>query len=313
MIATRARRGSRHADRGTPASAASTEFFYRAALVTGCPHDPRSRQRSGGPGRHLRRGCGHRQHAAGAPVPRRHYPVRGIRMVGRRQGHLVRQDSLGARAIVAHDLTSGRETVLFEYASQSIQQLMQWPGFRRSPDGTSVAYTGFTFDNNVGGSVVHVRTLGGATVELARARVPDQVEFQDWYARWTSRPPDQAQHERAAEYAGRGAYRWRSSAAAGRTMPAIRDLSMRRDGKTITYTAGMNSAQVPGRRKILDEHWRGRSDGALLCGRHSVSRVGRAGGHTAVLSAQSPKRSCYSPCSSNARCPQFEEPETSGG
>ena len=159
-------------------------------------------------------------------------------------GKAIWYDKTGARAIVAHELTSGRETVLFEYASQSIQRLMQWPGFRRSPDGTSVAYTGFTFENNVGGSVVQVRTFGGGTVELARATVPDQVEFQDWMpdGRTVLLIKRNTKERRNMLYEARidGA----PLRPLGVTMPAIRDLSMRRDGKTITYTAGMNSLEV---------------------------------------------------------------------
>jgi Tol biopolymer transport system component len=159
-------------------------------------------------------------------------------------GRAIWYDKTGARAIVAHDLSSGRETILFEYASQSIQRLMQWPGFRRSPDGSSVAYTGFTFENNVAGSVVHVRTLGGGSVELARAIHPEQVEFQDWM-------PD----GRAVLLIKRNTKERRNMLFEARLdgaplrplgvmMPAIRDVSIRRDGKTITYTAGMNSLEV---------------------------------------------------------------------
>jgi Tol biopolymer transport system component len=159
-------------------------------------------------------------------------------------GKAIWYDKSGAGAVVAHELTTGRETVLFEYASQSIRQLMQWPGFRRSPDGSSVAYTGFTFENNVGGSVVHVRTLGGATVELARATVPDRVEFQDWMpdGRAVLLIKRNTKERRDMLYEARldGA----PLRPLGVTMPAIRDVSMRRDGKTLTYTAGMNLLEV---------------------------------------------------------------------
>lgn len=159
-------------------------------------------------------------------------------------GKAIWYDKTGTRAIVAHELASGRETVLFEYASQSIQRLMQWPGFRRSPDGSSVAYTGFTFENNVSGSVVHVRTLDGPAVELARATVPEQVEFQDWMpdGRAVLLIKRNTKERRNMLYVAR--LDGTPLRPLGVTMPAIRDLSMRRDGKTITYTAGMNSLEV---------------------------------------------------------------------
>jgi serine/threonine-protein kinase len=159
-------------------------------------------------------------------------------------GKAIWYDKPGARAIVAQELVGGRETIILEYASQSIQRLMQWPGFRRSPDDASIAYTGFTFEKNVGGSVVYIRTPGGATVELARATVPDQVEFQDWM------PDGRAVLliKRNTKERRNMLYEARIDGAPlrplGVTMPAIRDLSMRRDGKTITYTAGMNSLEV---------------------------------------------------------------------
>jgi serine/threonine-protein kinase len=171
-------------------------------------------------------------------------PVQSAVFAWSADGKAVWYDKAGAHAIVAHDLASGRETVLFEYASQSIQRLTQWPGFRRSPDGTSVAYTGFTFENNVAGSVVCVRTLGGATVELARATAPDQVDFQDWM------PDGQSVLliKRNTKERRNMLYEARIDGAPlrplGVTMPGIRDLSMRRDGKTITYTAGANSLEV---------------------------------------------------------------------
>ena len=159
-------------------------------------------------------------------------------------GKAIWYDKTRAGAIVAHELATGRETIVFEYASQSIHQLMQWPGFRLSPDGSSVGYTGLTFENNVGGSVVHVRTLGGGSVELARAIQPEQVEFQDWMpdGRAVLLIKRNTKERRNMLYEAR--LDGTPLRPLGVTMPAIRDVSVRRDGKTITFTAGMNSLEV---------------------------------------------------------------------
>jgi serine/threonine-protein kinase len=159
-------------------------------------------------------------------------------------GGAIWYDKSGGGAVVAHELTSGRETVVFEYASQSIQRLMQWPGFRCSPDGSSIAYTGFTFENNVAGSVVQVQTLGGGTVELARATHPEQVEFQDWMpdARGVLLIKRNTRERRNMLYEAR--LDGTPPRPLGVTMPAIRDVNVRRDGRTITYTAGTSSLEV---------------------------------------------------------------------
>lgn len=121
---------------------------------------------------------------------------------------------------------------------------MLWPGFRVSPDGRSIAYTGFTFDNNTGGTVVKVRPLGGGSQEIARAVLPERVEFQDWT------PDGQGLLLIKRNIAERRnmLYEARLDGSAPRplgvSMDGMRDMSLRRDGTTLTYTAGANSLEV---------------------------------------------------------------------
>jgi Tol biopolymer transport system component len=159
-------------------------------------------------------------------------------------GSAVWYDKSGAGAIVARDLATGREDVVFKYKDESIQRLMQWPGFRVSPDGRSVAYTGFTFHENKAGTVVAMRTIGGATQEIARADAPERVEFQDW----TPDGGGMLLIKRNTRERTNLLYEFRLDGRPPRSLDvnvaAIRDVSLRRDGKSITYTAGMNSTEV---------------------------------------------------------------------
>jgi Tol biopolymer transport system component len=85
----------------------------------------------------------------------------------------------GRGAIMARNVVSGREQIVVDYKKESIQRLTQWPGFRVSHDGNSVAYTGMIFQQNRADTVVVVRKLGGRPHEIARATSPERVEFQD--------------------------------------------------------------------------------------------------------------------------------------
>jgi Tol biopolymer transport system component len=153
-------------------------------------------------------------------------------------GRAIWYDKTGARAVVAYDLTTGRESVVFNYAGESIQRLQQWPGLRVSPDGDSVAYTGFTFENNVAGTVVRVRTGDGRSVELARATTPEMVEMQDWLPNGDAvvvlRRNTKARSIELQELRLDGT----PPRPLGIIGTQMRDVRVRRDGKAITYTAG---------------------------------------------------------------------------
>ena len=148
-----------------------------------------------------------------------------------------------ARAIVAHALDGGQEDVVIEYGGQKIVRLVQGPGFRVSPDGRSIAYTGFTFQDKKAGTVVYARALDAPPIELARASSPARVEVQDWSpdgaaVLLTKRTPADRRVELVEA---------RLDGAAFRTILAnsdMRDVALRRDGRAITYTAGANTLEV---------------------------------------------------------------------
>jgi serine/threonine protein kinase len=153
-------------------------------------------------------------------------------------------DNGSVGAIVAHDLVSGQEHVIVNYKSESIQRLTQWPGFRVSHDGNSIAYTGMIFHEGKADTVVIVRRLGGTAQEIARATSPERVEFEDWMPDdrgvlvVTRNTKDRRNVLCEARLDGS------SMRPLGISAPAIVNVSLRRDGKAITYTAGMNSTEL---------------------------------------------------------------------
>ena len=157
-------------------------------------------------------------------------------------GSAVWYDKRGA--IVSHDLVTGREEPILDYASESILRLQQWPGFRVSPDGRWIAYTGFTFANNVGRTVVKARPIGGASIELASAVEPERVEAQDWTPDGGGVLLIKRHVKEGTTMVYEASLNGAPMRALGISMPAIRDLSLRRDGKAVTYTVGASTLEV---------------------------------------------------------------------
>lgn len=159
-------------------------------------------------------------------------------------GTAVWYDNGSVGAIVARDFVSGREHVIVDYKKESLQQLMQWPGFRVSHDGNSIAYTGMVAHGGKAETVVVVRRLGSAPHEIARATSPERVEFQDWLPDDSGvllikrNVKDRTNVLCEASLDGSSIRRLEISAG------AMRDVGVSRDGKAITYTAGMNSIET---------------------------------------------------------------------
>lgn len=159
-------------------------------------------------------------------------------------GAAVWYDNSSVGAIVARDLVSGREQVIIKYKNESIQRLMQWPGFRVSHDGNSLAYTGMIFTKGKTETAVIVRRLGGPPREIARATSPERVEFQDWTVDDSGvlvvrrNVKDRTNVLCEARLDGSPMRPLDISAV------AIGNVNLRRDGKAITYTAGMPSTEV---------------------------------------------------------------------
>ena len=158
-------------------------------------------------------------------------------------GTAVWYDNSSVGAILTRDFVSGREHVIVNYKDESMR-LMQWPGFRVSHDGNSIAYTGMIFHESTADTVVVVRRLGGTPQEIARATSPERVEFEDWM-------PDDGGVlivKRNVKNRTNVLCEARLDGSPIRPLdisaPAIVNVNLRRDGKAITYTAGMNSTEL---------------------------------------------------------------------
>jgi Tol biopolymer transport system component len=157
-------------------------------------------------------------------------------------GRAVWHDKPEARAIVRHDLLTGQEQPVIPYDGTPIRRVQQHPGLRISPDGRSIAFTGVTFDNNTGGTVVRIQTLEGDSLDIARAMHPEVVELQDWLPDGAGvlimkRHRGDDRHE-LVEVRLNGAERSLG------IMSNIRDVHLRHDGAALTYTSGMSSHEV---------------------------------------------------------------------
>ncbi len=153
-------------------------------------------------------------------------------------------DDASLGAIVARDFASGQEHVFVDYKNESIQRLMQWPGFRVSHDGNSIAYTGMILHEGKADTVIMVRRLDGTRQEIAHATSPERIEFQDW-------TPDDSGVlviKRNVMSRTNVLCEARLDGSPIRPLdisaPAIANVGLRRDGKAITYTAGMNSTEL---------------------------------------------------------------------
>jgi Tol biopolymer transport system component len=159
-------------------------------------------------------------------------------------GAAVWYDNSSVGAIVARDLVSGGEQVIINYRKESIPRLTQFPGFRISHDGKSIAYTGTIFTKDKAETVVIARTLGGTPQEITRATSPERVEFQDWTADDSGllvikrNVKDRTNVLCEARLDGSPMRPLDISAV------AIGNVNLRHDGKAITYTAGMASTEI---------------------------------------------------------------------
>jgi Tol biopolymer transport system component len=157
-------------------------------------------------------------------------------------GRAVLYDKNEVRSIVAVDVETGHEHTVLSYGDTAVR-IPQGPGFRVSPDGRSIAYTGFTFDNNKPGRVVQIQSLdGGGQVEIARSSSPERVEFQDWL-------PDSQGLLLMKHDSGENRQELYEARLDGTLRPLgittdMREVSLRSDGKAITYTAGANTLEV---------------------------------------------------------------------
>jgi len=144
--------------------------------------------------------------------------------------------------LVARTIETGTETVVADLRAEAIEPManLTGRGFRMSPDGTTAAFAADFRSGDTQGRTISVKVLGGgAARELVRLTAPDTLQFQDW-------TPDGASliFTRGILKADQPIALWRVSIHGGEpqplglSMPGIRDVSVRPDGKAITFTAG---------------------------------------------------------------------------
>jgi hypothetical protein len=100
------------------------------------------------------------------------------------------------------------------------------------------------FQQNRADTVVVVRKLGGRPHEIARATSPERVEFQDWAADDSSVLLIKRNVRDRTNVLCQAPLDGSPLRPLDITAHAMRDVSLRRDGKAITYTAGMNTTEL---------------------------------------------------------------------
>jgi len=142
--------------------------------------------------------------------------------------------------LVAIDLTTGTERLVFDYASEGIETFTPNPGFRVSPDGQSIAYSAYR--RNTAGkneTVLRVKTLPqrGRDLVVANVRLDDWASESDILF---------TQFERGTQ----SMTLWTVSARGGPPRPmglelvGMRNVGMHPDGRHITFTAGFPGSEL---------------------------------------------------------------------
>jgi Tol biopolymer transport system component len=153
----------------------------------------------------------------------------------------------GSKMIVSRDLRTGADTMLLDIRSVGIDRLMPGgngnPSFAISPDGRSIAFSGWIGTGAEALSVIDVLQLGGTAAELLRA--PEPLLFQGWTPDGLdllfARPKSRGDKVNAL---------WRIPAVGGPPRPVglemigLRDVHISPDGARLTFTAGWQTGDV---------------------------------------------------------------------
>jgi len=147
----------------------------------------------------------------------------------------------GTGKLVARSVPSGVETVIADLRAEGIEpeHNLTGRGYKLAPDGATMAYASDWRDGAASGRSLSVKVLGGPRHELVRVAAPDSLQFQDWtpdgtgliFTRSISKPDQPIALWRVSIHGG-------EPQPLGLSMPGIRDVSVRPDGKAITFTAG---------------------------------------------------------------------------
>jgi serine/threonine-protein kinase len=150
--------------------------------------------------------------------------------------------SAARREIVARDLDTGAEEVLFDPRTEGVELMtnLMGRGYRLAPDGETLAFTGSTGVDDGATRMLSIKVLrGGPAHELVRVSAPESLMFQDW-------TPDGAYllFTRSSPKANELVSLWRVSIHGGDPQPlglsmiGLRDVSVHSDATRITFTAG---------------------------------------------------------------------------
>lgn len=115
-------------------------------------------------------------------------------------------------------------------------------GYKASPDGLSLAFSGIVGDGNTYGTSLRVKTVGQPSRELFRVNRPEIVVFQDWM-------PDGRSLVFTKAHVGRKQSLWQVPVDGGEPTPlslgmGLRDVSVAPDGQRITFTSGAPTLDV---------------------------------------------------------------------
>jgi serine/threonine protein kinase len=141
--------------------------------------------------------------------------------------------------LFARDITTGLERKVFDFASEGINGLVASPGFRVSRDGRSIAYTATRRNAaNQNETVLRVKHGTSASLDLVLGR----ASVQDWT------PSGDVVFTRPEKDRLNSA--WRVPSTGGPavsldlSMLGLRNLSVDRDGRRVTFTAGYPGSDV---------------------------------------------------------------------
>jgi Tol biopolymer transport system component len=153
----------------------------------------------------------------------------------------------GSKVIMSRDLTTGADATLLDIRSVGVDRLTPGgngnPTFEISPDGRSIAFSGWIGTGAEARSVIDVVPLGGVAREILRA--PEPLLFQGW-------TPDgfDLQFVRSKSRGDDLNALWRIPAAGGQPRPiglemvGLRDVHISPDGTRLTFTAGWQTGDV---------------------------------------------------------------------
>ena len=162
----------------------------------------------------------------------------------------------GTGKLVARSVPSGVETVIADLRAEGIEpeHNLTGRGYKLAPDGATMAYAFDWRDGAAFGRSLSVKVLGGPARELVRVTAPDSLQFQDWmpdgtaliFTRSISKPDQPITLWRVSIHGG-------EPHPLGLSMPGVRDVSVRPDGKAITFTAGWPTNELWVMEHFLDK------------------------------------------------------------